>query len=97
MLSIRVSKKAKTDLDEIFNLILLDKPMVAKEYIAKLLEYMQLLKLNPEMGIDCKQKGFNRDCRVLYYGNYTILYRVAISHISIQRVINTKQNYKGKN
>ena len=48
------------------------------------------------MGKDCKESGFKRDCRVLYYKNYTILYKVNINHITIKRVINTKQNYKGK-
>jgi len=96
MKKIKYTKTSQNDLAKIFILIYADKPVSAKEYLLKIKEYIELLEINPQMGLDCKEKGYNRDCRVLFYGNYTILYKINKTHISIQRVINTKQNYKGK-
>ena len=93
---IKIDKKAKKDLDIIFEIIYADKPNAAKTYLKKILSYIQLLKQSPEMGKRCQESGFKRECRVLYYKNYTILYKVYKTHISIKRIINTKQNYKGK-
>ncbi len=96
MTLIKLDKSALKDLEYIFKRINEDKPSIANEYIEKIRSYIKLLETNPEMGKDCKESGFNRDCRVLFYGNYTILYKINKTQISIKRVINTKQNYKGK-
>ena len=95
MIYIRLDKKALDDLEDIFKVIALDKPMAANEYIEKLRKYINLLSITPEMGKDCRKSGFNRDCRVLFYKNYTILYKIYKTHISIKRVLSSKQNYKG--
>ncbi len=97
MTFIKYSKKSQKDLESIYCLIAEDKKRAADEFLNSIESYILLLKTNPEMGIECREKGFNRDCRVLFYGNYTILYKITNTHIAIQRVINTKQNYKGKN
>lgn len=96
MTLVRLDKLALKDLESIFKIISQDKLTAANEYIEKIRSYIKLLENNPEMGKDCKASGFKRDCRVLFYGNYTILYKMNKTHISIKRVINTKQNYKGK-
>ena len=96
MKKIKYTKTSQKDLAKIFVIIYTDKPLSAKEYLLKIKEYIELLEMNPEMGKDCKESGFNRDCRVLYYRNYTILYKINKTHISVKRIINTKQNYKGK-
>ena len=95
MIKIKTNKTAEKDLDNIFNNIAKDKPNSATEYVAEILNFILLLKTNPEMGIDCRKKGLNRDCRVLFYKNYMIQYKIYKNQISIKRVINTKQNYKG--
>jgi len=96
MTLIKYDKKATLDLEEIYIIISEDKKSAADTFINKIDQYISLLEINPEMGKDCKQSGFNRECRVLIYGNYTILYKINKTHISIKRIINTKQNYKGK-
>ena len=95
MISIKYDKKATLDLEEIYLTILKDKKSAADSFVNKIDSYILLLKTNPEMGKDCKESGFNRDCRVLYYKNYTILYKIYENHISIKRILNSKQNYKG--
>ena len=95
MISIRYTKKAKTDLEDIYLLIHKDKKSIADKFINKIDKFIMLLKTNPEMGKDCKEKGLQQDCRVLYYKSYMILYKISKTQIIIQRVINTKQNYKG--
>jgi plasmid stabilization system protein ParE len=95
MTYIKLDKKALDDLEDIFKVIALDKPMAANAYIEKLRNYIKLLSITPEMGKECRKSGFKRDCRVLYYKNYAILYKINKTHISIKRVLNSKQNYKG--
>jgi len=96
MKKIKYSIASEKDLANIFIIIYQDKQNVAKEYLLKIKGYIELLKTSPEMRKDCIESGFNRDCRVLYYKNYTILYKIYKTHISIKRVLNSKQNYKGK-
>ena len=95
MISIRLDTKALKDLEQIFYIISLDKPMAASAYVEKIRDYIKLLSITPEMGKDCKESGFNRECRVLYYKNYTILYKIYKTHISIKRVLSSKQKIKG--
>lgn len=94
MLKIRYTKKAKDDLDAVFASIFEDKQDVAVVYIYKIKEFMRLLETNPLMGIECKYKGFHRDCRVLIFENYFIQYKVFDEYVSIIRVVNTKQNLR---
>ena len=96
MRSIKLDKIALRDLEDIFQVISQDKPTSANEYMEKIRSYIKLLETSPKMGKDCKESGFNRDCRVLFYGNYTILYKIYKAHISIKRVLNSKKIYKGK-
>ena len=95
MIKIKYLKASQNDLADIFTLIYKDKPNSAKEYLLKIKKYIELLEENPEMGKDCKESGFHRDCRVLYYKNYTILYTINKTYISIKRILSSKQNNKG--
>ena len=96
MIKIKYTKNANKDLDKIFITIYKDKPTSAKEYLLKMKAYVELLGTNPFMGQDCHEKGLKKECRVLVYDkHYMIVYKVYTRHISIQRILNTKQNYKG--
>ena len=96
MIKIKYTKIASKDLDKIFSIIYEDKPTSAKVYLLKMKAYIELLALNPFMGKDCYEKGFKKECRVVVYdGNYMIFYKIYTRHITIQRILNTKQNYKG--
>ncbi len=96
MLQIRYTQKAKGDLDAIFANIFQDKQSVAVAYIYKIKEFITLLQSNPFIGIECRHKGFNRDCRVLIFENYLIQYKVFDDYVSIIRIRNSKQNLRRK-
>ena len=95
MIKLKYTKRSNKDLEAIFIVIYQDKQNSAREYLLKIKNYIALLEENPEMGKDCKESGFNRECRVLYYKNYTILYKIYKTHISIKRVLSSKQKIKG--
>jgi plasmid stabilization system protein ParE len=84
MLLIRYTKRAVADLENIYLIIAQDKKSVVASFVNKIDAYILLLKTNPKMG---------KDCRVLFYDSYAIFYKIYKNHISVQRIINTKQNY----
>ena len=95
MISIKFNKKALNDLDKIFKIIVEDKPKSARAYVLKIREFIDLLKYNPQMGVTCRAKYINRNCRVLIYDNYMIEYKIHKDYnISINQIINTKQKRK---
>jgi len=94
MYDIRYTKLAENDLDEIFQLIYEDKPSMAITYIDKLYNFISLLITNPLMGIECKRKNINKNCRVLIYENYLIFYTLDEENIVILRVLNRYMDYK---
>lgn len=94
MPKIRYTKKAKSDLDGIFANIFQDKQDAAVEYIYKIKEFIALLQSNQFMGIECKHKGFNRDCRMLIFKNYLVQYKVFDDYVNIIRIRNSKQNLR---
>ena len=96
MYNIRYTKLAEADLGELFQLIYADKPMAAVEYIDKFDKFITLLEENPFMGIECKYKKIDRDCRVLVYENYLIFYTVKKEEVIILRILNAHHDYKDK-
>ncbi|MEA3554822.1 MAG: type II toxin-antitoxin system RelE/ParE family toxin [Campylobacterota bacterium] len=94
MHNLKYSKLAKEDLFNILEVITNDKPMSALEYISKLKSYIELLQSNPQMGIECKNKSINQNCRILIYGNYLIFYKIQNNNIDIVRVLSSRTNYK---
>jgi plasmid stabilization system protein ParE len=63
---------AEEDLFNLFEIISKDKPTVAVEYIVKLEKHIELLQKNSELGLECKNKNINKDCRILIYEDYLI-------------------------
>lgn len=96
MYSIRYTKLAEADLSELFRLIYNDKPIAAIEYIDKFDTFITLLEENPFIGIECRHKKIDRDCRVLVYENYLIFYTVAREEVVIIRILNAHNDYKDK-
>jgi plasmid stabilization system protein ParE len=94
MLSIEYSYQAIIDVEKIFESILEDKPIAANEYITKLENYIDLLKTNTQMGVKCKNREINFDCRILVFDEYRIFYQILDEMIYILRVVNSKQNTK---
>lgn len=93
MYSIYFTELAKQDLFSIFELISKDKPSVAIEYIDKLESNIELLTTNPKLGIECKNRNIDKDCRILIFENYLIFYRIVANYIHIGRILNSRQDY----
>ena len=96
MHNIRYTELAEADLFELFQSIYADKPMAAVEYVDRLDKFIALLEDNPYMGVACKQKNIDRDCRVLIYENYLIFYTVQKDEVVIIRILNAHNSYTGK-
>ena len=94
MLEIKYTKTAFNDLDKIFKLIFEDKKNIAIEYINKLRKFIKLLKENPYMGVDCKNKNINKKCRIIIFESYNIYYSIEKDYIKILKIINAKQLQK---
>jgi len=97
MYSISYTQLAEEDLFELFELIAEDKPTIAVKYITKLEKYIELLQTNPQLGLECKNKNINKDCRILIYDDYLIFYTINNDdNILIIRILNSKINYINK-
>ncbi len=96
MLNIVYTKLAEEDLFELFEIIAEDKPTIAVEYITRLEKYIELLQDNPVLGIECKNKNVNKDCRILIYEDYLIFYQLETNNIRIVRILNSRLNYIDK-
>lgn len=94
MHNIRYTEFAQLDLFNIFEIIAKDKPSVAIEYINKLEETIELLSVNPKLGIECNNKNIDKDCRILIFENYLIFYKLIDDEIHIGRILNSNQDYK---
>jgi len=64
--------KAEDDLDSIFDYIAEDSVLNALNYIDKIQSAIERLLTWPHMGLDCKSRGINRNCRILIFESYLI-------------------------
>jgi len=53
-----------------------------------------LLSTNPYLGVKCHTKNIDKDCRVLIFQNYLIIYEVTQNSIIIARILNSRQDYQ---
>jgi len=96
MHSITYTQLAEEDLFALFEIISQDKPTVAVEYITKLENQIKLLQSNPMLGLECKNKNINKNCRILIYEDYLIFYTLKNTNIIIIRILNSKIDYLHK-
>jgi len=98
MYSIHYFKQAQTDLDEAIAYIAKDSVQYALEYLQGYEEKIDLLKQNPNMGVECRVKQVNRDCRIIVYKSHIIVYRIndVKKEIWIIRIFHASVNYPDK-
>ena len=92
------SNQAKIDLDDAISHIAEGSVSNALSYLTNYNKKIELLILNPYMGVECKNKLIQRDCRVLIYESHIIIYRVddILSNILIIRIYHGSANYANK-
>ena len=98
MLNIRYSNKAETDLFDAIDYIAQESKTNAINYLFRYEENIELLRLNPFIGTECKNKLIQRDCRVLIFESHLIIYKVNKdkNEIFIIRIFHGSEDYKTK-
>ncbi len=93
VMRLKYTQEATADLVDVLDHIALDSPKRALSYVSKLREAIELLQLFPNMGVACKTKGINEDCRVMTYESYLIFYVVMVDTVLIKTIINASRDY----
>jgi toxin ParE1/3/4 len=85
MLRLRYSAVSKDDLKEIARFIAKDKPVAARQWVAKIREKCRLAANYPEIGDDRHDLG--EGIRSTYVGSYIIYFREKNGTLEIVRVV----------
>jgi plasmid stabilization system protein ParE len=98
MHNIRYSNLALTDLDDTISHIAKESKSNALAYLSRYEEKIELLKLNPFMGVECKSKLIKKECRILIHESHIIIYKVDmnINEIFIIRIYHSSVDYTNK-
>jgi len=98
MYRIKYSKQAEIDIKEAISHIAKESITNALNYLSGYEEKIDLLLSNPYMGIECKAKLINRDCRVLVYKSHLLIYRIKQedNKIFIIRIYHASEDYINK-
>jgi len=70
------SEQSIIDLDNIIEYIAKDSKNRALQYIDKMKSKIELLVHAPNIGLACKTKKINQDCRILIFEHYLVLYKL---------------------
>ena len=85
MLRIRYSAASKDDLKEIARFIAREKPIAARQWVAKIREKCRLAANYPDIGDDRRDLG--EGIRSTYAGSYIIYFRKKNGTLEIVRVV----------
>jgi plasmid stabilization system protein ParE len=98
MHSIKYSKQAQADLESAVSHIADESVVNALSYLIRYEEKINLLRLNPYMGVECKNKLIKRECRVLVHESHIIIYKVDadINEIFIIKIYHGAVDYVSK-
>ena len=98
MFSVKYSNQAEIDLEDAISHIAKESVQNALGYLKNYENKIDLLRLNPHMGVECKNKLIKRDCRVLVYESYIIIYQVdeSLDQIFIIRIYHSSVDYANK-
>lgn len=96
MHNIIYSNQAKLDLEQAIAFIAKESKINALEYLLRYEEKIKLLKLNPSMGVDCKNKLIKQDCKIPIHESHIIIYKIGMDEILIIRIFHSAENYANK-
>lgn len=98
MHNIRYSNLALIDLEDTISHITRESKSNALAYLSRYEEKIELLKLNPFMGVECKTKQIKKECRILVHESHIIIYKVDINikEIFIIRIYHGSVDYTNK-
>ena len=87
------SEQSVVDLDNIIEYIAKDSKNRALQYINKMKSKIELLVHAPNIGVECKTKKINQNCRILIFEHYLVFYTINETNIQIKRVLHNSVNY----
>ncbi len=87
------SEQSIVDLNNIIEYIAKDSKNRALQYINKMKSKIELLIDTPNMGVDCRTKKINRDCRIFIFEHYLVFYTTKENNIQIKRILHSSVNY----
>ena len=98
MHNIKYSNLALIDLEDAISHIAKESKTNALTYLSKYEEKIELLKLNPFIGVECKSKLIKKECRILVHESHIIIYKVDtnIYEIFIIRIFHSSEDYTNK-
>ncbi|MAD40792.1 MAG: hypothetical protein CL623_00150 [Arcobacter sp.] len=98
MHNIKYSNKAYVDIVEAIDYIASTSKINALDYLVRYEEKIELLRSNPYMGIECKNKLIKRDCRIIVHESHIIIYKVLNKEkeILIIRIFHSSVDYASK-
>ncbi len=97
MHKIKYSNTAQVDLHDAISHIANENMTNAVNYLLRYEDKIELLKLNPYMGVECKNKLIQRECRVLVHESHIVIYKILQNNeILIIRIFHGSADYKNK-
>jgi len=76
MYNITYSNQAELDLEDAISYIANESVPNALKYLQDYEEKIEILRLNPLLGVSCKSKLIKRACRVLIHQSHIIIYQL---------------------
>ena len=98
MFNINYSREAELDLDNSISYIAKESVTNALNYLKRYEKKIELLRQNPFIGVECKNKLIKRDCRVLVHESHIIIYDLDEENkdIFIIRIYHSSTDYPHK-
>ena len=90
------SEQSIVDLESIIKYIAKDSKTRALQYIDKMKSKIELLVHTPNIGVRCKEKKINLNCRIFIFERYLVFYTIKEDTIQIRRVLHSSVNYTDK-
>lgn len=93
--SVRILRRAQTDLMEIRDYVERDAPKAAERLVDRLVARMESLEHTPEVGVLPRDVVLRaRGYRVLIEGEYLIFYKVLARQVRVYRVLHGRRKYR---
>ena len=92
-MKLRYSEEALADLDRILEFIAQDSRARAVSFLEKLKSRIELLTVFPALGVSCRSKGIDEDCRVMIFESYLIFYTASKESVFVLSIINAAEDY----
>ena len=91
---IEYTELAIEDLTNILDTIAQDSLKSALAYIEKIKSAIELLSLFPNLGVSCKSRGLDEECRVMVFEHYLVFYIIRDEVVTIKTIIHTSKDQK---